>query len=123
MPINSRNKGARGEREWAAVLRSMGWEEAHRGQQHAGGSDSPDVAKGIPNTHAEVKRVERLNIDKAMEQAIRDAGDDLCPYVAHRKDRGEWLVTLRSKDMEWFAMNVLSDQDSVRNQMVCNADL
>ena len=40
--INSRAKGARGERMWRDQLRAEGY-TAKRGQQHAGGQDSPDV--------------------------------------------------------------------------------
>lgn len=52
---------------------------------------------GIPGTHCEVKRTEKINIYKAMEQAIGDAGDKI-PYVAHRRNRGEWLIILRADD-------------------------
>ena len=58
--VNSRAKGARGERELAEILRCYGF-SARRGQQYRGGADSPDVM-GLPGIHIEVKRVERLNI-------------------------------------------------------------
>ena len=103
---NSRQKGARGEREWAAELRRLGFDGARRGQQFSGSPDSPDVADGIPGTHPEVKRVERLNLQDAMDQAVRDAGDAI-PYVAHRRNRSDWLVTLRASDMLDFAERLL----------------
>jgi len=96
--MNSRDKGKRGEREWAAYLTELGY-DARRGQQFHGGPDSPDICGGIPGTHAEVKRVERLHIHDAIQQAADDAGPDLLPYVAHRRNRGEWLITLRAKDL------------------------
>ena len=99
---NSRAKGCRGERDWRDWLRALGCNDARRGRQYAGHPDAPDVANGIPGTHAEVKRVERLNIHEAMAQAVRDAGDAV-PYVAHRRNRGEWLVTLRADDLMRFA--------------------
>lgn len=93
--INSRNKGVVGEREWAAMLSSAGY-EARRGQQFSGSSDSPDVVcKELP-FHWEVKRVERLNIDIAMDQAIRDSGDKI-PVVAHRKNKKSWLITMQAE--------------------------
>jgi len=101
MPINSRQKGARGEREWAQWLRDNLGIEARRGQQFAGGTDSPDVI-GLDHTYCEVKRVEKLNISKAMEQAERDCGDNLLPYVAHRKNGEEWMITIRAKDYLMF---------------------
>jgi Holliday junction resolvase len=94
---NSKAKGGRGEREWAEFLRDRGL-SAHRGQQFAGGVESPDVVcKDLPLIHFEVKRVERLNIHDAMTQAIRDAEWKM-PVVAHRKNRQEWLVTMRAED-------------------------
>ena len=38
--------------------------------------------------------MERLNIDEAIEQAIRDTKDDKLPAVFHRKNRKAWLVTM-----------------------------
>ena len=99
--VNSRDKGARGEREYAAVLTEMGF-AARRGCQFAGGEDSPDVVGGIHGTHVEVKRVEKLNLDKAMDQAIRDCGKNV-PYVAHRKNSKQWLVTLQLADLKTLA--------------------
>ena len=100
--INSRNKGARGEVEFAKKLREYGY-EAERGQQHAGGKDSPDVKTNMTRIHWEVKRVQKLNLDKAMEQSIRDAGENETPAVAHRKDRGKWLVTMPLEEfMEYY---------------------
>ena len=97
--MNSRAKGASGERELAKVLREYGY-NARRGQQYKGGADSPDVI-GLDGIHIEVKRVERLNISDAMAQSIRDAGDDV-PIVAHRKNREDWLVTMRLID--WMGL-------------------
>ena len=48
---------------------------ARRGQQFCGSAESPDViCDSLPWIHFEVKAVERLNIEEAMEQARRDAG-------------------------------------------------
>lgn len=104
---SSRDKGARGELEWAEFLRSTFGVEARRGCQFAGGPDSPDVVGGISDTHVEVKRVEKLSIYSAIDQAIRDAGEFDVPYVAHRRNRKGWLVTLRAEDLENFAHNVM----------------
>lgn len=107
---NSRSKGAVGEREWRDQLRDAGF-SARRGQQHAGSPDSPDVVcEDLPGIHFEVKRVERLNLYDAMAQSIRDAGEKL-PVVAHRRNRGEWLVTMRAED--WFTVLRESEQPRV----------
>ena len=102
--MNSRDKGARGEREFAKELTLLGF-EARRGCQFAGGEDSPDVVGGICGTHAEVKRVQKLNIDKAMQQAIGDCGGNI-PYVAHRKNGMPWLITVQLKDLKAFAEKI-----------------
>lgn len=97
--INSRRKGVTGERELARLLQGYGF-DARRGQQYSGlGGD--DVV-GLPGVHVECKRTERLNLDAAMDQAIRDAKPDETPAVFHRKNRKEWLVTMRVAD--WIEM-------------------
>lgn len=96
MPINSRAKGAAGERELANELRKYSY-ECRRGQQYSGANGDPDIV-GLPEIHIECKRVEKLNIDNAMEQAIRDAKKDEMPTVFHRKNRKQWLVTMRLDD-------------------------
>lgn len=94
--MNSRNKGAAGERELAAKLREYGY-NCRRGQQYSGANGDADVV-GLPGIHIEVKRVEKLNLYDAMAQAVRDAKDDETPAVFHRKNNKEWLVTLRLDD-------------------------
>jgi Holliday junction resolvase len=95
--INSRAKGARGERQWRDELRAEGY-TAIRGQQHAGGQDSPDVIcdelKG--KLHFEVKCVQSLNLDKACEQAERDA-NGISWAVASKKNNKPWKVTISAK--------------------------
>lgn len=49
---------------------------------------------GLPDLHIEVKRVERLNIDNAIEQCHRDKKEEELGIVAHRKNHKEWLVTM-----------------------------
>lgn len=96
--VNSRQKGKRGELEWRDVLRAAGYTEARRGQQFAGGGDSPDVVGGPAWTHAEVKVRERHDPWAAMEQAEHDAGSGLVPYVAMKRNHKPWLVVLRAGD-------------------------
>ena len=98
--INSREKGKAGEREFAALCRKHGFENARRGQQFSG-IEGKDVV-GLEGIHIEVKRVERLNIDKAMKQSIEDSKEGEIPIVAHRKNRETWKVTMRAED--WFEM-------------------
>ena len=93
--MNSKQKGKRGELELAHYLRSSGF-DCHRGVQYKGSPDSPDVV-GLEGIHIECKRVESLNINNAMAQAIKDAGKDI-PVVIHRTNRAEWKVTMLLED-------------------------
>lgn len=68
--MNSRTKGAIGEREVASMLREYGY-KARRGQQYSGANGDADVV-GLPGIHIEVKRREKLNIYDAIDQAKRD---------------------------------------------------
>ena len=97
MTINSRQKGARGERELAEFLRDLGF-EARRGQQFSGGGDSPDVVHNIPGIHIECKRVETGNLYKWLAQAKCDALADKIPVVFHRRNDSDWVVVLDAKD-------------------------
>lgn len=94
--MNSREKGAAGERELASILKEYGY-ECRRGQQYCGANGDADVI-GLPGIHIECKRVEALNVDKAMEQAKSDAKDGEIPAVFHRKNRKGWKVTLSLED-------------------------
>lgn len=103
MGRSQREKGKRGERELAGQLREYGY-DCRRGQQYCGRSGAADVV-GLPGIHIECKRVERLNLHDAMEQAVRDAGalpdeERPLPAVFHRRDYEEWLVTMRLE--EWI---------------------
>lgn len=91
--MNSRTKGAVGERELAKKLREYGY-DCRRGQQYCGANGDADVI-GLEGIHIECKRVERLNMDEAMLQAIRDRREGEYPAVFHRKNNHEWLVTMR----------------------------
>jgi hypothetical protein len=94
--INSRAKGAQAERDIANILKRRGY-KARRGQQYSGANGDADVV-GLPGFHIEVKRVEKLNLGKAMDQAKRDASKDEVPIVFHRKNNGKWQATLMLDD-------------------------
>ena len=92
MPINSKSKGKKGELELAHVLKEYGY-TARRSVQYNGKDGQADVI-GLPRIHCEVKRVEKLNIYNAIDQAKRDAKNGDMPTVFHRKNRCNWLVTM-----------------------------
>ena len=92
-----REKGKRGERELANLLKSYGF-DCRRGQQYCGINGNADVV-GLPGIHIECKRVEKLNIVETMEQAINNAdGTGNVPAVFHRKNGKGWLVTMLLDD-------------------------
>lgn len=92
MGKSQRDKGKRGERELAALLRGYGY-DCRRGQQYCGGNGDADVV-GLPGIHIEVKRVERLNVYEAFMQAVRDCREDEMPVVFHRRSGQGWRCTL-----------------------------
>lgn len=96
MPINSKKKGAAGERELSSKLKEYGY-CTRRGQQYCGANGDADVV-GLEGIHIECKRVERLNIHDAISQAKADATKGELPTVFHRKNRCEWLVTMTLED-------------------------
>jgi len=111
--MNSRNKGARGELKWRDQLREAGF-EAIRGCQNAGrdsgGGEAPDIiCPNLPKIHHEVKFVEKLNVQNAMNQAVNDAKPGQIPIVAHKRKNCDWLVTVRAED--WF--NIIRETDLV----------
>lgn len=93
--MNSRQKGARAERELAHKLSEYGF-ECRRGVQYSG-LGGEDVV-GLPFVHIEAKNVQKLNLRDAMAQSERDAKEDQTPVVMHKKDRKPWLVTLNLDD-------------------------
>lgn len=94
--MNSKRKGADGERELSNELKKYGF-NTRRGQQYCGANGDADVV-GIPGIHIECKRVEQLNIDNAMKQAVHDKKPEEIPAVFHRKNRTKWKVTLYLDD-------------------------
>ena len=112
--MNSRQKGARGERFVAKWLRETFGLDARRGVQYQGSPDSPDVVNGFSGCHPEVKFVEKLNIQNAMDQCVNDAGERL-PYVIHKRNRGDLLVTIRAGDLIEFS-KIVVQTDTINNR-------
>lgn len=100
MGKSQRERGKRGERELAGKLREYGY-NCRRGAQYCGANGDADVI-GLPGIHIECKRVERLNILDAISQAAHDAKSGRIPAVFHRRDRSEWLVTMKLSD--WIGL-------------------
>ena len=98
--INSRQKGKRGELAACSAWREEGW-EARRSQQFCGkGGESADIlVQGLPcSLHIEVKCVERLQLETAMDQARRDAAPGSTPIVMHKRNNTPFKITLLFED-------------------------
>lgn len=98
----SKEKGARGEREFWHFLEGLGYQGIRRGNVFAG---EPDVM-GLPPFHFEVKRVEDLDLNKALRQSIAEMErkkDGTLPVVVHRKNRQKWQLTVPAE----YALQVL----------------
>ena len=97
MGKKSQRKGRAGELEIVKILNGHGI-SAEPGQAVSFGS-TPDIV-GVNGLHAEVKRVEKLNVTEAMNQAIRDSQkfEDGLPTLFHRRNRTPWLVTMTLED-------------------------
>lgn len=106
--MNSRQKGARGERELAKTLREYGYNASREGWKQSRGAEVADV-EGIEGLHIECKRVERLNITDALTQSIDDAKDGEIPVVMHRKNNEQWKVTMRLSDF----MQIWSEYEKI----------
>lgn len=94
MGLRSRNKGKRGEREAADILRRLFFLPAKRTSQRRG-----DLAADIDcgcNVHVEVKRRAKIGAMRFLEQAESDAAEGELPIVLLREDGDtEWSVLLR----------------------------
>lgn len=109
---SSKQKGARGERELAAKFNEVFGDQAYRGRQFHGGTDSPDIVTKLPGVHVECKRTEALSIYTAMQQSVEDSkhsdGSSDIPVVCHRRNGKDWLFIARLEDMPKLA-KVITD--------------
>lgn len=97
MSKSQREKGARGERQWAAMLGAAGVKAKRAlGQARDGGGDVP-----APPICWEVKLRKGFAVYEHMDQAAAATPQyEGCtiPAVALRADNREWLVVLRATD-------------------------
>lgn len=105
---NSRDKGKQGERELAKILTALLGVDCRRGQQYSG-IEGKDVV-GIDRLHIECKRVQRLNLTDAYNQAQRDADETDIPVVCHRKNNEPWMITFALSEL----LDVMTVIDDVR---------
>lgn len=101
--MNSKRKGSTGENEVCKIFIDSGHNVHRNDQRFIGGFFNPDITvSGFDEYHFEIKRVERLNVAEAMNQARRDCGNRI-PAVIHRRSREQWLITMNLSD--WLVKN------------------
>lgn len=110
MGKTSREKGKRGEREVAEILRSHGF-PGRRTAQYCGKEGTSDVV-GIDGYHIEVKRCEKVRIMDWLEQAEGDAQNGDVPVVMFRRNRGKWYAVLALEHFLNVVKGNLSDGTS-----------
>lgn len=102
MAVNSKQKGARFERQLASKFREHGY-QARRTAQYCGNTGDASDVVGLPGLHIEAKHQETMRLYEWISQAKRDAeasGKGNLPAVFHKKNYAEILVTMRLED--WF---------------------
>ena len=105
---NGRQKGKRGELELCAELRALLNINVRRSVQYCGDSgDSDLIAEEAPGLFIECKRVEHLQLDKAVEVAVEQCKGKV-PAIFHKRNRKDWLVTVRLSDLRAF-VKVMSE--------------
>lgn len=115
---NSRAKGKRGELDASKVLSQVFSIPITRSAQLKGSQESADLdGLAMFALHPEIKRDE-ITISKAMYKAMgqakRDCGSNV-PFVMSRRNKEEWLLTIRVDDIESFCRNVVRMIDNARS--------
>lgn len=99
MAVNSKQKGARFERQLASKFREYGYADARRTAQYCGNTGDASDVVGLPGIHIEAKHQEQMRLYDWMEQAKRDSkGTGNLPAVFHKKNNAEVLVTMTLND-------------------------
>lgn len=97
--INSREKGARFERELARTFREYGYTGSRRTAQYCGNTGDASDVVGLPGIHVEAKHQEKMCLYDWVAQAKRDSkGTGDLPAVFHKKNYAEVLVTMPLDD-------------------------
>lgn len=107
MGRREKEKGKRGEREVANILKAHGY-DARRGQQFCGFNGEADVV-GMPGYHLEVKFQETTKLWEWLAQSERDARTGEVPVVVFRKSRSPWIVAMRFED--WLKKQEVEDEN------------
>jgi hypothetical protein len=95
--MNSRRKGKRGELEFIQCHLAPYWPSAKRNLDQFG-DDKRDCVE-VAGVHWQIKRVEKLNIWAALDQATGEAAAHDTPVVAFRRNRSRWFCALEADEL------------------------
>ena len=73
MPVNSKQKGARFERQLAGHFLDYGYTDSRRTAQYCGNTGDASDVVGLPGIHVEAKHQEKMKLYDWMAQAKRDS--------------------------------------------------
>lgn len=105
--MNSRRKGAVGERDAAAAItQHLGVKCSRMGRN---GRTAEDLDHALAGVHFEIKSRKGIAAMEWLEQAEEDCGDKV-PVVVMRENRGEWCALVRLSDLPALARHVVSVQ-------------
>ena len=99
--VNSKEKGARFERELASRFRDYGYSNSRRTAQYCGNTGDASDVIGLPGLHIEAKHQEKMYLYDWIAQAKRDAKagrENRLPAVFHKKNYADILVTMTLDD-------------------------
>jgi hypothetical protein len=97
VPLNSRSKGKRGELEFIQRHLIPYWPGAKRNLDQFG-DDKRDCVE-VAGIHFQIKRTEKLELWKAIEQAESEARDHDLPVVAFRRNRSKWYCVIEADEL------------------------
>lgn len=92
-----KSKGTRGEKEVQELLRDAGYTRTKR-NLGSGAQGGGDLIESIPGHSIEVKRVERLNVWKALAQCEAAASPTDVPLLVFRRNRSRWYACVPLDD-------------------------
>lgn len=117
LTINSKQKGARFERQLAGMFKDYGYSGARRTAQYCGNTGDASDVVGLDGIHIEAKHQERMSLYDWIDQAKRDSKNTgNIPVVFHKKNRAEILVTMQfdsfMKLYKEYAINTLEEGEN-----------
>lgn len=108
--VNSRAKGARGERSARDAVRLYWGAEACVRTAQVSGKFSSDLTGALEGAHLEVKCLAGIHALRFLDQARRDAKEGEIPVVLMKEDRGPWVVMVEIERSPEFAERLVEQR-------------